>query len=97
LGPFKFKMKVANTIRVLGKVQGVFYRASTKNKAEEYGVVGSVRNEKDGSVYIEVEGDVAAIKKFISWCETGPQGAKVDKILVEESVSKNYKSFEITR
>jgi acylphosphatase len=44
------------SIRISGKVQGVFFRASTKGKAEQYGINGFVRNEKDGSVYIEAEG-----------------------------------------
>jgi len=51
-------------IRVSGKVQGVFFRASTKEQADQLGVKGFVRNEPNGDVYIEVEGDEEKLKIF---------------------------------
>lgn len=52
-------------ITVSGKVQGVFYRASTKEKAEQLGIKGFVRNQSDGTVYIEAEGEVSQLDAFI--------------------------------
>ncbi|MBL6449750.1 acylphosphatase [Fulvivirga sp. 29W222] len=83
-------------IRVVGKVQGVFYRANTRKKAYELGLTGYVRNEPDGSVYIEVEGNLNKLNEFVSWCKTGPDRAKVDEVQVKPTGPlKNFTKFEI--
>lgn len=83
-------------IRVLGKVQGVFYRANTRKKAYDLGITGYVRNEADGSVYIEAEGSLDKLNEFVSWCRTGPDRAKVDEVQVKSSGElKNFTRFEI--
>ncbi len=82
-------------IIVTGRVQGVFYRASTKNKALELDVKGWVRNESDGSVLIEVEGSDDQIDGLIEWCKEGPQYSKVQAVTKMEVDVKNYQSFEI--
>lgn len=84
-------------INVKGKVQGVFYRASTKSKADELGVKGFVRNEPDGSVYIEAEGSAETIEHFVHWCKQGPPRAVVDHINVEEQSVKNFNAFLVSR
>lgn len=84
-------------IKVIGKVQGVFYRASTKSRADELGVKGFVRNEPDGSVYIEAEGSAEAIEHFVRWCKQGPPRAVVDHINVEEQPLKNFNRFIVSR
>jgi acylphosphatase len=58
-------MKKRFSIRVNGRVQGVFFRASTKEVADQLGVRGFVRNEPDGKVYIEAEADEEALKRFV--------------------------------
>jgi len=88
-------MKVHKNIKVTGRVQGVYFRATTCDKARELGVKGFVRNEVDGSVYIEAEGDEDALKQFIEWCSIGPGIAVVDKLEVEESVVQNFDTFII--
>ena len=85
------------SIRVYGRVQGVFFRASTKEMAEELNIHGNVRNERDGSVAIEAEGDEAAVRKFIEWCRNGPKLASVDRCKVEEGEVQNLKGFSISR
>ncbi len=82
-------------IRVFGKVQGVFYRASTKTKADELKLTGWVRNENDGTVLIEVEGDEDRVEKMIIWCKEGPTYARVDDLIFEQSEIMAYKDFEI--
>jgi len=82
-------------IRVLGKVQGVWFRDSARKKARELGITGFVRNEPDGLVYLEAEGDEDALKKLVEWCWEGPEGAKVDKVVIENGVVKSFEAFEI--
>ncbi|MBS1680279.1 MAG: acylphosphatase [Bacteroidetes bacterium] len=84
-------------IRVSGKVQGVFFRASTKEQADGLGIIGFVRNEPNGDVYIEAEGSEEPIKKFLEWCEHGPSRARVDRIQKEEGELKFFNSFVVSR
>lgn len=90
-------MKKHVTITVSGKVQGVFFRASTKHKADELDVKGLVRNEPEGSVYIEAEGEEENIEQFIRWCERGPASARVDQCDVNEAALTGYHHFIILR
>jgi len=71
---------IAKRIRVRGRVQGVFFRTSTKEEADKLGIKGGVKNEKDGSVTIEAEGDPAMMTEFIEWCKRGPKMARVDDL-----------------
>ncbi len=81
-------------IKVTGKVQGVFFRASAKEEADRLGITGLVRNQPDGSVYIETEGSREDIDKFIAWCRQGPRLAKVESINVEEGETQHFKDFQ---
>lgn len=85
------------TIRVYGRVQGVFYRQSTKNKADELNLAGFVRNEPDGSVLIEAEGDAKALYELQEWTKKGPPFASVNYIEVTEGDWQNLKGFVIQR
>ena len=78
-------------------MQGVFFRASAKDKAEELGITGFVKNEWDGSVYIEAEGTEEMLMQFTSWCEEGPERARVEQLIVNEGQIKNFSRFEIQR
>ncbi|MCS6973518.1 MAG: acylphosphatase [Cyclobacteriaceae bacterium] len=90
-------MKKHFAIRVTGKVQGVYYRASAAEQARKLGITGFVRNEPDGSVYLEAEGEEQALQQLIAWCHQGPPRARVDKVLVEEKELINFTNFEIRR
>jgi acylphosphatase len=85
------------SITVKGKVQGVFFRASAKEKADEIGVLGFVRNERDGSVYIEAEGNETQLVEFISWCKQGPRMAQVERCDVKEGLITGFSGFVIQR
>lgn len=89
-------MKHYNII-VIGKVQGVFYRQSTIEKANQLGIKGFVRNEANRNVYIEAEGEEEQLKKLIEWCMVGPSRANVTGIKFTEGEIKNFSSFEISR
>ena len=84
-------------ITVSGKVQGVFYRAFVKGKAEELSVKGFVRNEPNGDVYIEAEAQEDVLYKFIKWCNQGPPQADVDKIDATPGEVVGFTGFEIKR
>ena len=84
-------------IRVSGKVQGVFFRASTKEKADELGIYGFVRNEPNGDVYIEAEGVDMILDEFIAWCSVGPTRAMVEKIETASGEVMGFSRFDIRR
>jgi acylphosphatase len=67
-------------IRVYGRVQGVFFRASAQREARRLGLTGWVRNRKDQSVELVAEGEETGIKDLIAWAQAGPSAARVDKV-----------------
>lgn len=90
-------MRKHYNITVAGRVQGVFFRASTKTSADHLDIHGFVKNLPDGTVYIEAEGEEEDLKKFLEWCSQGPKAARVDSCKVAESGMKNFSGFEIAR
>lgn len=70
-------------IVVKGKVQGVFFRHSTREKARSVGLAGWVKNLGDGSVEILAVGQRASVEKLVDWCHLGPPNARVEKVDVE--------------
>lgn len=84
-------------ITITGKVQGVFFRASTKAVADQMGVKGIVKNQKDGSVYVEAEASEMMLDLFLDWCKEGPEKAKVENVTAVEGEVKNYKNFEVIK
>jgi acylphosphatase len=84
-------------ITVSGKVQGVFYRQSALEIADQLGVKGFVRNETKGNVFIEAEGTTEQLTQLVQWCRKGPAKAIVSDVKVEEGGLKNFSSFEIIR
>lgn len=69
---------------ISGRVQGVYFRYFTKNKAHELGVLGSVKNLDDGRVEIMAEAEPAVLDVFIRWCHKGPITARVDSVEISE-------------
>ena len=84
-------------IRVTGKVQGVFYRASTQKQADLWKIKGWVYNEADGSVLIDAEGDPASLTQLIEWCKQGPHRAQVSQVSVTEEPPVGYQDFTTKR
>jgi acylphosphatase len=82
-------------IRVQGKVQGVFYRASTRKMALELNIKGFVKNEDNGDVYIEAEADEATLQKFLDWCRQGPGRAEVKQVHHTPGELQHFTRFEI--
>mgnify|MGYP001603576752 CR=1 FL=1 len=83
-------------LKIFGDVQGVNFRYYAKLKADELGLGGLVRNEPDGTVYIEAEGEEEILKEFLNWCRQGPRWVRVDRAEFEYSDKlKNFKEFKI--
>ncbi|MCX6661509.1 MAG: acylphosphatase [Euryarchaeota archaeon] len=83
-------------VRISGKVQGVWYRASTKQKADELGIFGWVRNTDDGDVEAMFEGDQTVVDEMVAWCWIGPPLARVTDIKMLPSHSdETYTVFMV--
>jgi acylphosphatase len=83
--------------RVTGQVQGVNFRAAAAREARRHCLTGWVRNERDGSVVIEVEGDPAAVEAFLDWCAIGPPAARVDAVETRPAAPIGFEEFRILR
>jgi acylphosphatase len=68
---------------VRGRVQGVYFRASARDRARQLGLSGWVRNCRDGSVEILAEGEKNRLEQLVTWCRSGPPGAVVTDLDVE--------------
>jgi acylphosphatase len=91
-------MKTRVQVIISGRVQGVWYRASTKQKAEELGVSGWVKNTGAGTVEAEFEGDESTVQAMIAWCWRGPPLAKVSDVkIVRQSTGGKCLGFVILR
>ncbi len=82
-------------IRVTGDVQGVFYRHSAAIQAKRLGLAGVARNESDGAVLIDVEGEEEALVRFAKWCSRGPDTAIVRRIETDEAPLQGLAGFTI--
>ena len=83
------------SITVFGKVQGVGFRFYTKKKADELNLTGWVKNMRDGSVYIEAEGENLDIDTFIDWCRQGPEWAHVTGTQIQMLPLQGFTQFTI--
>ena len=84
-------------LTIKGKVQGVFYRQSAKNKAEHLHIKGWVKNNPDGSVSCYACGDEKELSLFTEWCKHGPITAKVTEVIVEKQAEEHCDNFVILR
>ncbi len=82
-------------ITVKGRVQGVGFRHSTATVARYKGIKGFVKNQPDGTVYIEAEGDQGQLDDFVQWCRKGPGMGNVTELEVETGPLQNHPKFQI--
>lgn len=83
-------------VYVSGKVQGVYFRATTRETAEGLGVAGWVRNLPDGRVEAVFEGDEDALEEMLAYCHEGPKRARVEDVEVEEAPERGpFDGFEV--
>jgi protein-L-isoaspartate(D-aspartate) O-methyltransferase len=74
----------AMRLKIAGRVQGVFYRASAQREARRLGVTGRASNLRDGTVEVWAQGDPAAVDALVAWCREGPARAEVARVDVED-------------
>ncbi len=89
--------ELAVILLVKGKVQGVYYRESTRRRGLELGLTGTVRNLDDGSVMVEAQGPELRVEEFIQWCRTGPPDARVDHVDVRTALITDAEGFTVIR
>jgi acylphosphatase len=87
-------MRVTRRLNIYGRVQGVCYRAWSRDEGRALGLDGWVRNRRDGSVEILLAGSEEAVAAMIERCRAGPPAARVDRIDVEESGEEAPPGFE---
>jgi acylphosphatase len=82
-------------VRVRGRVQGVFFRAETRARAESLGIAGFVRNDFDGSVEAVFEGPDERVDSLVDWCRRGPSGAQVDEVEILDEEPLGEVGFQL--
>ena len=82
-------------IIVHGRVQGVWFRAGAKERADELDLFGWVKNQPEGTVEIHAEGKKLRLENFISWCRKGTPAANVTSLNLNQTSLQNFTSFEI--
>jgi acylphosphatase len=88
---------VRTRLVIEGRVQGVWFRESTRRQALALGICGWVKNRADGKVEVVAEGPEDRVRQLISWCHRGPSSARVDRVLeTPEAWHGEFDAFEIT-
>ncbi|MBI4053785.1 MAG: acylphosphatase [Candidatus Doudnabacteria bacterium] len=90
-------MRRSLKIRIFGEVQGVSFRYYAVLAARGLSLSGFVRNDPDGSVYIEAEGKSEDLEEFVNWCKKGPGFARVSRVEVRPGPRKNFSDFSVGR
>jgi acylphosphatase len=86
---------IARRAIVRGRVQGVFFRDSTRAEARRRGVAGWVANRRDGAVEAHLEGAAGAVREVIDFCSSGPARARVEAIEVIEIAPRGFSCFQV--
>ena len=87
--------QIALKFRIIGSVQGVFFRAWTTERARDLGVAGWVRNASDGSVEGHLEGDKLAVQELVDLLRQGPPSAQVETVDVKVADPEGSRHFEV--
>jgi acylphosphatase len=86
---------IRRRVIVHGRVQGVFFRDSTRRMAQQRGVAGWVSNRRDGGVEAVCEGDAEAVERLVAFTGEGPRGAQVERVEVSEEEPEGLTGFSI--
>ena len=83
-------------LKIIGKVQGVFFRLHIREKAEEFRITGWAANESDGTVSVVAEGPENQVNELVEWCHSGPSNARVEKVEVKiEPYMGEFEEFSV--
>lgn len=94
---FAVSAPIRRRLLIRGRVQGVFFRESTRVEAERLGVAGFVRNLPDGRVEVVVEGSPAAVEAIVTWARRGPDGAHVEGLEERDEPPQGERCFRVVR
>jgi acylphosphatase len=86
---------IRRRVTIHGRVQGVFFRDTTRRQAASRGVAGWARNCPDGTVEAVFEGEPDAVEAMVAFCREGPRGARVDRVEVSDEPPEGLSGFEI--
>jgi acylphosphatase len=86
---------IRRRVVVHGRVQGVFFRDSARQRAEAHGVAGWIRNRPDGAVEAVLEGRPEAVERVVRFCETGPPRARIERVEVVDEPPEGLSGFRI--
>jgi acylphosphatase len=86
---------VRKRVVVHGRVQGVFFRETTRRRAEARGVAGRVWNRLDGAVEVVLEGEPNAVDSVVRFCHEGPRGAEVERVEVADEEPEGLRGFVV--
>ena len=89
-------MNVSYIVRVSGKVQGVYFRVSSQQKAIDYGLSGYARNLADGDVEVFLSGEQESVDKMLAWLKQGPEQAQVAKMQQKQVDWQEHSFFSIS-
>jgi acylphosphatase len=85
-------------LKITGRVQGVYYRASMLQEAQKLDLTGWVMNRSDGSVEAVAQGSKAKLEELIAWCRQGPEGARVSAVDTQwQTLANDFVGFAIRR
>lgn len=87
-------MAIQRRVTITGHVQGVFFRASLRDRARSAGVTGWARNRPDGAVEAVLEGDPEAVERVLAFAREGPRGARVKDVRIEEGEPEGLEGFQ---
>jgi acylphosphatase len=87
--------QIRRQLVIHGRVQGVFFRDSVRERAQSSGLAGWVRNRDDGAVEAVLEGDGGAVRRVVEFCESGPRGAEVERVEIDEEEPEGLTGFEV--
>ncbi|MEO9020654.1 MAG: acylphosphatase [Ginsengibacter sp.] len=82
---------------ISGKVQGVFFRETSRRMAEKLNIKGWIKNTEDGKVEVLITGQEKKIEEFVKWCRKGPEKARVDDVNVSDQPTFDFEKFEVMR
>jgi acylphosphatase len=88
-------MAVRKRVVVSGRVQGVFFRETCRQRAESEGLGGWVANRSSGEVEACFEGAPEAVERMVAWCRQGPEGARVDSVEVHDEPARGTTDFTV--
>jgi acylphosphatase len=88
--------QIRRRLIIEGRVQGVFFRDSTRQEARSLQLTGWVKNRRDGGVEVIVEGPEDSVRRLIRWCHQGPPAANVNRVEeIEEERTGEFYSFDV--